>query len=93
MSEPRKLITAFADVMEAKLSTNDEKPAWRDEALLVHLNHLRDEVSELLVAIIGCVHDGDPMEDVTSEAADVALMAMIVWDTLGKQVRHDGRGR
>ena len=90
---PRALIAAFAERMEAKLATNDHKPPWRDEALLVHLNHLRDEVDELLVAIIAHRVDGDPLEEVALEAADVALLAMMVWDWVCKPMPHDGRGR
>ena len=90
---PRALIAAFAERMEAKLATNDRKPPWRDEALFVLLNHLRDEVDELLLAIIAHHADGDPLEEVALEADEVALLSMMVWDWMCHPIAHDGRGR
>ncbi len=76
MGSPRAAVLRFAGLMERKLVVNDGvKPGWRTESDEFLLRRLRDEVEELAQALIG-----DVDRDVTSEAADVSNIAMMLAD-------------
>lgn len=85
---PRPVIMAFARIMEAKLATKDALgyPDWRDTD--IGFSELEDEATELYHA-----RSSGNLGDIAKEAADVALVAMMLWDSDCQEVEHDGRGR
>lgn len=69
------IIDRFADVMRSKIAMVAHKGDWRDVPNESLCNYMKGEVKELDNAI----NSGNPME-VTLEAADVALCAMMLFD-------------
>jgi len=72
----RPEVKDFAYAMEAELVENDHKGHWRDAPIEQLLDHLEDEVKELKAAIKLQMHP----DEVLSEAADLANLAMMVAD-------------
>lgn len=78
----RKEVADFALVMERKLREKDHKGGWDDMDFGVLLIMLREEVQELDDAIetYKDTPDGENLEDMILECADVANFAMMIAD-------------
>lgn len=76
---PRPEVQWFARRMEKKLQANDHKQHWSkcNNDYLIH--RLYQEAHELWSAI----QNGEPIENIISEAADVANFALMIADNAG----------
>lgn len=92
-NEPRPAVTRFAREMEKKLQQNDHKGGWEDCTAEDLMRMLKDEVRELERALrTPCPNCGremlpQHMENVASEAADVANFAMMLYDNHYRKVK------
>ncbi|MDU0329206.1 hypothetical protein RW092_03185 [Paenibacillus sp. 3LSP] len=86
--KPRESVQWFAEVMENKLRENDHKGGWDNENIYWLWERLRDEASELLVAV-DATRDlyADPL-NIVLEAADVANFAMMIADKARKEAKQ-----
>lgn len=92
-NKPRAIIRHFAAAMERKLAANDGvKGGWRADSHRDLLRHLRSEVAELHQAVKE-YYRGLPVDDLLMEAADVALLALMLADKYGALPLTDERGR
>lgn len=78
----RGSVHRFAQVMEMQLKANDHKPGWENDPIRGLYEHLKEEVDELKEAL-----DNVDIEEALKECADVANMAMMVWDNLDRAIR------
>ena len=78
----RPEVLAFAIAMERELRANDYKGGWKECDSASLLQHLDEEVYELTEEAMKSTS-----ENVLSEAADVANLAMMVADVMGG-LRH-----
>ena len=74
----RNAVKCFAKAMEHELRNNDHKRGWLNESPEDLLVHLKEEVAELERAL-----KFPDVEDPRGEAADVANLAMMIWDVIG----------
>lgn len=84
----REEVLWFAKEMENKLQENDHKGGWQDESYSSLFNMLEKEVRELCSALIDNRSAGSELEDVRSEAADVANFAMMIADKARRERRR-----
>jgi hypothetical protein len=86
--QPRNSVMAFARAMERVLRRHDKTKGgqenWRKDSPESLMLRVQDEAKELSSEFItGCMTSTDR---VTSEAVDVANMAMMVWDSVARLV-------
>ncbi|MGG3454219.1 hypothetical protein, partial [Paenibacillus rhizolycopersici] len=84
---PRESVQWFAEQMEAALRHNDHKGGWDNENIYWLWERLKEEASELLVAI-DATRDlyADPL-NIVLEAAGVANFAMMIADIARKKLK------
>jgi len=77
MEEEKKLIKEFGREMQGKLDARSSKGrlGWRDKDIDTLLKWLEDEAFELVKAV-----GEEPEENIRKECADVANVAMMIWD-------------
>lgn len=87
---PRLAVRRFAEEMERALCWNDHKESWRNLSFAELLAKLAEEVGEVAHAY----RDGGLLE-LENECADVACVALMIWDSQAQMQRGDtdGRGR
>lgn len=71
----------FAKQMEAKLRANDHKQHWSKLQRIYLIERLFQEANELWLAI----RNGEPVDNIVQEAADVANFAMMIADNAGQR--------
>ena len=69
----------------AKLEKNEHKGRWEDMSPMAAFKRLLDEGAELFEA----VNNGYSVEEVWSEAADVANFALMLAETYERNSKHD----
>lgn len=89
MPKPRASVQRMAERMETKLQINDDgKGDWRYTDPMLLFLALRAEVHELKMAI----EQGAPAA-IEFEAADVCNFAMMICDTISRDVADEIRGQ
>ena len=80
------LITRFGQLMQQKLDERSHKGrlGWRHKGIEEMLGWLKEEAEELLIEI-----ETNP-EEAQRECADVANIAMFIWDKLNTKVKGKG---
>lgn len=84
---PRECVMEFARAMEMKMRQREYKGPWKNYKRHDQLTLLREEQEELEVS---CEFDGDH-EEISGEAVDVGVCAMMLWDNHTPGDREDGR--
>ena len=82
--QEQKLIRVFGESMQEKLDERSKKYGrlgWRNKRTGTLFAWLQDEVQELYVAID---HRDKDVEEIHKECADVALLALMIWDKTKK---------
>jgi NTP pyrophosphatase (non-canonical NTP hydrolase) len=97
----RPTVAWFAALMEEKLLANDRrKGGWANASLLWLLGKLNEEVGELAERVIMLHHwntgqlgqgDHHDAQYIEREAADVANVAMMIADLIGKVLPYDSQ--
>lgn len=82
MIEVRKPLERFVQKMESVLRANDHKGGWSRCSKQFLLDKLHEEVSELDQVIRNKPYDRTAL---ANEAADVANIAMMIYDNWGPQ--------
>lgn len=95
---PRTSIVRHAERMEAKLRQRDNRADWVGTHPSLLIRWLRKEVEELEGAYLAYTQSkvgdmfGADTQPIRDEAADVALLSMMVVDAI-EQVKGEHRGR
>lgn len=80
---PRPEVVAYANSMEVELRKHDDRAGWQKDDVWDLFDHLKEEVDELELVLLGDLdEDDDDVEIVQCEAADVGNMAMMVADVV-----------
>lgn len=94
---PRPVVVRFADDMEQRLQENDHKTGWHGESKQYMANILSKAASDLLLSLVS----NAPVQYVTTRAADVANIAMMIadneqtgaWPKVGQVIQNIGTGK
>ena len=76
----RPEVLAFALIMEKELRKHDDRPGWKDDTAHSLIRRIMEETEQLYTSVNFCI---DTPEQIASNAADVANMAMMVADVRG----------
>ncbi len=77
---PRDSVIWFAEMMEAKLKLDDNKPNWEAEDIRTMWNNLEEEKQELFTAVYNYQNNDSPRNaaKVIQESIDLANFAMFI---------------
>jgi len=89
--EVREQVRWFSEQMELKLQENDHKGGWDGCGIYELIYRLQEETGELLKAVNSWV-EGEPVENIIEESADVANFAMMIADITRKYLVGDSNG-
>lgn len=79
---PRPEVQWFARRMEKKLRANDHKQHWSK----LHANYLLDYLNEEVQELQNAIQNGEPIENIIDEAADVANICLMIADNAGNRI-------
>jgi hypothetical protein len=86
--EIRESVLRFAELMELTLRLNDYKGGWENEPPRALLKRLKDEVTELEIALDFAEYDVEK----EAECVDVANFAMMIADVLWRNRQQINSG-